>query len=97
MSVSVTEWTRRYEALRAHATGEALLDLVPVGLAVLWYRGVAAWMAAECSATDAVGVAAERDGPTHGRPACGPLAAPHAELVRLLAGTALLVARGRAS
>jgi hypothetical protein len=86
------EWTRRYEALRAHAIGEALLDLVPLGLALLWHRGVAGWMTAECSATE-VFAAAERVG--RARP--GALGSRRCELVRLLAGSALFVARERAS
>lgn len=91
--LAASEWTRRYEALRAHATGEAPLAFVPLGLALLWHRGMAAWMAAETSAIDA-GRSEERSAR---RQAALPLAAPRSELVRLLAGTALLVARGRAS
>lgn len=86
-------WTRRYEALRAHAIGEAPLDFVPLGLAVLWHRGVAAWMVAECSAIDGA-TATERVGRARAGAALGP---GRCELVRLLAGSALLVARGRAS
>lgn len=96
MSRPGPEWTRRYEALRAHATGEAPLDFVPLGLAVLWHRGVAAWMAAECSVVDA-GSGAERAGRRSGPILSHEPGAPRSELVRLLAGTALLVARGRAS
>jgi hypothetical protein len=93
VSLTGPEWTRRYEALRAHATGEASLAFVPLGLALLWHRGVAAWMAAESSA-----IGAERLGErVAGRNAALPLEAPRSELVRLLAGTALLAARGRAS
>lgn len=93
MSLAEPEWTRRYEALRAHATGEAPLGFVPLGLALLWHRGVAAWMAAESSAIGAGG-SVERGVRKRTAPA---LAAPRSELVRLLAGTALLVAQGRAS
>lgn len=93
MSLTGPEWTRRYEALRAHATGEAPLAFVPLGLALLWHRGVAAWMAAESSALSAGGSGEE----AARRKAVSPPAAPRSELVRLLAGTALLVARGRAS
>jgi hypothetical protein len=87
------QWTRRYEALRAHATGEAPLAFVPLGLALLWHRGVAAWMTAEISANDVEGVGQR----TARKKPAAPLAPPHSELVRLLAGTALLVARERAS
>lgn len=96
MSRPGPEWTRRYEALRAHATGDVPLDFVPLGLAVLWHRGVAAWMAAECSARDP-GLGAERGSGTSSPPARDELASPTSELVRLLAGTALLVARRRVS
>jgi hypothetical protein len=87
------EWTKRYEALRAHAMGEAPLAFVPLGLALLWHRGVMAWIAAEVSAIDVEGVGQQ---PAR-KKATAPLAAPRSELVRLLAGTALLVARERAS
>jgi len=93
VSLTGPEWTRRYEALRAHAVGEAPLAFVPLGLALLWHRGVAAWMAAESSA---IGAGGWGEG-TARRKAVLPLTAPRTELVRLLAGTALLVARGRAS
>ena len=93
MSLTGSECTRRYEALRAHATGEAPLAFVPLGLALLWHRGVVAWMAAEISATG-VGEVAQRPA---SKKAAVPVAAPRSELVRLLAGTALLVARERAS
>jgi len=93
VSLTGSEWTRRYEALRAHATGEAPLAFVPLGLALLWHRGVVAWMAAEVSATDVGGVGQR----AAWKKASVPVAAPRSELVRLLAGTALLVARQRAS
>lgn len=93
MSLTGPEWTRRYEAFRAHATGEAVLAFVPLGLALLWHRGVAAWMAAEISTTDVGGVGQR----TARNEAAVPLTAPRSELVRLLAGTALLLARERAS
>lgn len=90
-------WDRRYEVLRAQATGDAPFALAPLGLALLMQRGMAAWMAAESSA-----VAPDN-------PCAGPVSQDLAqarpgrhdlvrsELVRLLAGTALLAARGRAS
>ena len=89
------EWAVRYEALRAHATGEAALDFVPLGLALLRQRGVVAWMAAESSAMQTeLPELAVRD---RGRPSRNGLDACRAQLVRLLAGTALLAAEGRAS
>jgi hypothetical protein len=91
-----SEWTPRYEALRAHAVGETLLDFVPLGLALLRHRGTAAWMAAESSSTDSdLSTASVR--PRRQRRRNDPLDGPRSELVLLLAGTALLVARGRAS
>lgn len=90
------EWVERYEALRAHATGEAPLGFVPLGLALLRHRGVVAWMAAESSGTGpALLGPADRD---RGRPSrrVG-LDASRSELVRLLASTALLAVQGRAS
>jgi hypothetical protein len=87
------KWAGRYEALRAHATGEAPLDFVPLGLALLRHRGVTAWMAAERSL-----LGPER--PPRAR-RTGPARVPEEldgfrpQLVRLLAGTALLVAQGR--
>ena len=88
------EWAGRYEALRAYATGEAPLDFVPLGLALLQHRGVAAWMAAESSATDSA--FPERTCRTWQGSVKKEFIAPSSELVRLLAGTVLLVVRGRA-
>ena len=87
------EWAERYEALRAHATGQASVGFIPLGLALLRHRGVAAWMAAESSA-------AETALPSHahkerGSSSMEQLDACHAELVRLLAGAALLASRRR--
>lgn len=90
------EWTQRYEALRAYATGEATLDFVPLGLTVLWHRGVAAWMVAECSTSDA-GVATEPAGRERTVVTGHEHTAVRSDLVRLLAGTALLVVHGMAS
>ena len=87
------EWTERYEALRAHATGQAPLGFTPLGLALLRHRGVAAWMAAEISATES-----ERSAQVYQKresSSMDELDAPRSELVRLLAGTALLASRGR--
>jgi hypothetical protein len=38
------DWTEQYEALRAHAVGEAPVGFVPLGLGVLYRRGVVGWM-----------------------------------------------------
>jgi hypothetical protein len=86
-------WAERYEALRAHATGEAPLGVVPLELALLLQRGVAAWMAACRSAPEA-----ER------RPLCrrpegesgGELGGVQRELVQVLAAAALTAAQERA-
>lgn len=86
-------WTERYEALRAHATGQTPLGFIPLGLALLQHRGVVAWMAAESSA-----VGSERYGQTYpkrARSSMDGVDAPRSELIRLLAGTALLTVRGR--
>ena len=87
------EWTERYEALRAHATGQAPLGFTPLGLALLRHRGVAAWMAAESSATES-----DPPGQTSQKRDCSSMAqldTCRSQLVRLLAGTALLASRGR--
>lgn len=86
-------WAERYEALRAHATGQSPLRFVPLGLALLQHRGVVAWMAAESSA-----VGSELYGqayPKRDRSSMDGVDAPRSELIRLLTGTALLTARGR--
>jgi len=85
-------WTERYEALRAHATGQSPLGFIPLGLALLQHRGVVAWMAAESSA-----VGSEPYGqayPKRDRWSMDGVDAPRSELIRLLTGTALLTARG---
>ena len=87
------EWTERYEALRAHATGQGPLGFTPLGLALLRHRGVAAWMAAESSATES-----KLSGQAYQERDCSSmdeLDTCRSELVRLLAGTALLASRGR--
>lgn len=86
-------WAERYEALRAHATGQSPLRFVPLGLALLQHRGVVAWMAAESSA-----VGSEPYGqayPKRERSSMDGVDAPRSELIRLLTVTALLTARGR--
>lgn len=85
-------WLERYEALRAHVLGEGGLAFTPLGLAVLRHRGVAAWMEMERRAL--------APAPSWAPPALGDetLALEptgvRAELVQLLAGTALLAAAG---
>lgn len=82
----------RYEALRAHALGDARLGFVPLGLAILRHRGVIAWMDAEEAVLEPTDSVREllRD-----REAEAEVVSPvRSELVALLAGTALLVAAG---
>lgn len=84
------QWGARYERLRAHATGQAPLDFIPLGLALLLHRGVAAWMSAEGSRDDfgSRGWAGrERD-----RASRDERDARRSELVRLLAGAAVRIA-----
>jgi hypothetical protein len=87
------EWGERYEALRAHALGQASLDIVPLGLALLRHRGVAAWMTAQTSAGES---RAREDSRFSRWPTRHEFMAPRSELVQLLAGTALLATAGRA-
>ena len=54
-----TGWAERYEALRAYATGQAPLDGIPPGLALLQHHGMVAWMTAAGS-DDAAGRAVSR-------------------------------------
>ena len=83
----------RYEALRAHALGDARLGFVPLGLAILRHRGVVAWMDAEEAALEPTDSARELH--HRGAAAEAEVVAPaRSELVALLAGTALLVAAG---
>ena len=88
------EWAGRYEALRAHATGEAPLDFVPLRLALLLHRGIAAWMAAETSL--AGGTLPERAGRDRETPSANEFSPSRSQLVRLLVGAALLATQGRA-
>ena len=88
-----TDWIIRYESLRAHAVGEALLNYVPLGLGILRHRGVAAWIAAETSAAEAAHE--KRDSGCSKRASRGNFMAPRSELVQWLADTVLLVATGR--
>jgi hypothetical protein len=82
-------WAERYERLRAHATGDASLGFIPLGLALLQHRGVVAWMTAEGSDDFGAPGRAGRE------PDRGPrdlLDARRRDLVRLLAGVALPLA-----
>ena len=91
-------WEERYEALRTQALGHAPLGHAPLGhaplgLGVLRHRGVVAWMATEVSARAGTGLAqafepSERLLEVESSPSWAK------ELVRLLAGTALLAAEG---
>ena len=92
-------WEERYEALRTQALGHAPLGHAPLGLGVLRHRGVVAWMAAEVSGRAGMGMvplqAVEPSGGLY------PLGEVHSssssrtkELIRLLAGTALLAGEG---
>lgn len=83
-------WAERYERLRAHATGDAPLGFIPLGLALLQHRGVVAWMTAEASSA-AVGASGPAGRARDGGPGA-PLDARRGELVRLLAGAALHLA-----
>lgn len=87
------EWAGRYEALRAHATGEAPLGFVPLGLALLLHRGLTAWMAAETSV--AGGELVERAGRDRAIPSGTELSPSRSQLVHLLVGAALLASEGR--
>ena len=80
------------------------MEFAPLGLALLRHHGLTAWMAAEASAgrtarTLGPGpeVGPERRGPLEARPAAWSASPPspplQSELIGLLAGTALLVAR----
>jgi hypothetical protein len=78
-----------YEALRAHVTGEAPVPFLPLGLAVLRRYGVGAWLV-HMGATRRLEAPREiPDGLTRGDSA--EFDPSTRELVRLLAGTALLV------
>ena len=90
----------RYEALRAYVLGQGPLDFAPVGLGVLYQHGMAAWMAHESSAT--ARLAQDRSAmPTADVPALRQdswrmdVSASGLDLIRLLAGTALLTVQGR--
>jgi hypothetical protein len=83
-------WAARYEALRAHALGQAPVTFIPLGLGVLYSRGVAAWMKCEMeSSSDRWAVAAEAKSAWKCKTNLSGL---QAELAQLLAGAALLTA-----
>ena len=83
------DWVERYEALRAHALGQAPVDFVPLDLALLLRRGLAAWIAANVRSLQPL--ISHKNGSgreEHGAEATP--ATPRAELVRVLASMALL-------
>ncbi len=82
-------WVDRYEGLRAHATGHAPLDFIPLGLALLQHRGVTAWMIAASSSHDVGGRG--RAGRARDPESRNERDARRFQLVRLLAGAALRV------
>ena len=85
-------WLERYEALRAHVLGKGGRAFTPLGLAVLRYRGVVAWMEMESRALEP---GPSRISPVLEAETSGLEFAPvRSELVALLAGTALLAAAG---
>jgi hypothetical protein len=86
-------WAARYEALRAHALGQAPVTFIPLGLGVLYSRGVAAWLRCEVMALSgrAPPPAGERSESSYETD----LPVVQAELVQLLAGTALLTVTRR--
>lgn len=86
-------WEERYEALRTQALGHAPLGHAPLGLGVLRHRGVVAWMATEVSARAGTGLARAFE-PSERVLEVGSSPSWAIELVRLLAGTALLAAEG---
>jgi hypothetical protein len=88
---AATAWAERYEQLRAHATGQAPLGFVPLGLALLQHRGMVAWMTAAGSSDDVGGRASGRPLDRLG----DALDARRRELVRLLAGVAVPLAMRR--
>jgi hypothetical protein len=84
-------WAVRYEALRAHALGQAPVAFIPLGLGVLCSRGVAAWMRCETvSSSNGWPVSQEKDPPWKSGTNLSGL---QAELAQLLAGAALLTVR----
>lgn len=82
----------RYEALRAHALGQAAVDFVPLGLGVLRHRGLAAWLDTESAAVALPTRTPVVEGREGGR-AFG-FSGVKLELVRLVSGTVLLTAKG---
>lgn len=88
-ATSEVDWIERYEVLRAHALGQAPLGFVPLDLALLLRRGLAAWMAADKRSSHPrgssdLGWGREEPGTE------ATLEAPRTELVRVLAGMALI-------
>jgi len=86
---SEVDWVERYEALRAHALGQAPLDFVPLDLALLLHRGLAAWIAANVRSRQPESLHENGSGREESG-AEATLETPRTELVRVLAGMALL-------
>ena len=84
---------KRYEALRAQVLGQAPVGLAPGGLGVLRHRGVAGWMAMEARAKTEGGLDPNSGSWQRSYRSSDP-PVTH-ELVRLLAGAALISMNGR--
>lgn len=91
------DWTEQYEALRAHAVGEAPVGFVPLGLGVLHRRGVAGWMAVEWGAEVERAPAGEQRIDGRGERRGVDVSPFKLELVQLLATAALTLSQGRAT
>ena len=87
-ATSEVNWVERYEALRAHALGQAPLGFVPLDLALVQRRGLAAWIAANVSSRQPLNSHDNGSGREE-RGAEATRETPRTELVRVLAGMAL--------
>ena len=88
-ATSEVDWIERYESLRAHALGQAPLGFVPLDLALVLRRGLAAWMAVDRGASDPRRSSDLESGrEEQGTEAT--LDTSRTELVRVLAGMALI-------
>ena len=87
---SEVDWVERYEALRAYALGQAPLSFVPLDLALLQRRGLAAWIAANVLSRQPLSSHQNGSGHEEGGAAEATREGPRTELVRVLAGMALL-------
>lgn len=88
-ATSEVDWVERYEALRAHALGQAQVGFVPLDLALLQCRGLAAWITANVSSRQPLN-SHENGSCREKRGAEATRETPRTELVRVLAGMALL-------